>query len=252
MIKGNAQGGITRAFMYDGNGNATLMMESHATDLRPLTIDEIFDRCRPQGPGDVFQTITLFDGRNQVVDVIQPTMNTSDGRWGLPVTEVYPLGPGQIGLAVGGPVGGPIGMPALGKDDGVIDVMSTGGGPSGLSVTGGFTIDSDSKGQLFATLKLTLPDFKPAFGSYWLDINAGMKVWIGEISKQLDFHTTAVITEGDLTNITVTIPCSNSMDLRSKTYATLVDDNFSVVLHSNSSGKTYDLGRAFASQSVQS
>src|SRR5439155_15968346 len=71
VVKTNSGTGITKAYIYDAAGNATLSIESAGADLRPLTIDQILARS------DIFQTITVYDKRNQVAQILQPRMDAT-------------------------------------------------------------------------------------------------------------------------------------------------------------------------------
>ncbi|KAK47825.1 hypothetical protein BG58_41110 [Caballeronia jiangsuensis] len=96
VIKSNVDRGITHAYVYDANGNATLKMESQTRDLKGLTIDQIF------GYSDISQTFTQYDKRNFVVDVIQPTMSSSANHMGLSATKIAIVGASDIPVSVGG------------------------------------------------------------------------------------------------------------------------------------------------------
>lgn len=64
----NAQGGMTKATLYDANGNATLTLESAGANLSTMTLAQMLAST------DVKPTITVYDARNQVVDVQQPQL----------------------------------------------------------------------------------------------------------------------------------------------------------------------------------
>ncbi len=64
---------VTHAYMYDKNGNATMRMESQASDLRPLTLQQILELQ------DVFVTYTIYDARNQAIEVVT-AHDGADGR----------------------------------------------------------------------------------------------------------------------------------------------------------------------------
>ncbi|MDF3836846.1 carbohydrate-binding domain-containing protein [Cupriavidus basilensis] len=75
----NADQGVYRMFMYDASGNATVKMESQANDLSTMTLDTVkAELGNPTGPSLFQVTVTLFDKRNQVIDVIQPDFTKSD------------------------------------------------------------------------------------------------------------------------------------------------------------------------------
>jgi YD repeat-containing protein len=70
VVKTNSGTGITKAYIYDAAGNATLSIESAGANLRPLTITQILGLQT-----QIFQTITVFDKRGQVSQILQPTMD---------------------------------------------------------------------------------------------------------------------------------------------------------------------------------
>ncbi|MES2536206.1 MAG: hypothetical protein V4632_10075 [Pseudomonadota bacterium] len=87
-------------YLYDANGNATLKLESQTLDLRMLTLTDIL------GQPNVMQTFTVYDQRNQVVNIIQPAMSASRPVANL---QAFALDVGQLGshtaqLAIGGSV----------------------------------------------------------------------------------------------------------------------------------------------------
>lgn len=108
VLRTNADQGRTKIYLYDGNGNATIAIESQTSDLSMVSVllatgvtntDAIF------GTPDVVWTMTVYDGQNQVVDIIQPTMDLSTAYLGLQAQPVPGGAPGQVSVSVGGPVG---------------------------------------------------------------------------------------------------------------------------------------------------
>ncbi|WP_206119070.1 LysM peptidoglycan-binding domain-containing protein [Chromobacterium fluminis] len=67
------EGGVTRAYLYDANGNATLQIESDSVDLRQLSRDQILAAINRPDSG-LRLTISEYDGRNQRVQTKQPKM----------------------------------------------------------------------------------------------------------------------------------------------------------------------------------
>ncbi|WP_322026153.1 LysM peptidoglycan-binding domain-containing protein [Burkholderia sp. BCC1977] len=96
VVKSNFDRGISRAYVYDANGNATLQMESQATNLCSLTMDQILGRS------DVAQTFTVYDKRNLVIDIIQPEMSGSRDVLGLKGTQIGVAGQNRVSVIVGG------------------------------------------------------------------------------------------------------------------------------------------------------
>ena len=70
MIKTNKDDGVDRGFLYDANGNETARIESEATDLRLLSIEQIFAL-----PSDAVQlTQSEYDARDRLVKTYQAAM----------------------------------------------------------------------------------------------------------------------------------------------------------------------------------
>ena len=89
--KTNSGNGITKVFLYDGNGNATLSIESSGTDLTALTLDQVLART------DTYRTISVFDKRNQLVRIAQPGMNAS-----REIADVQQFGAQEVKWYAGG------------------------------------------------------------------------------------------------------------------------------------------------------
>ena len=66
---GGGQAGITKVFVYDANGNATVSLQSTGADLQPLSLAQVLASSAS------YRTLTLYDRRNQVVSVRQPRMD---------------------------------------------------------------------------------------------------------------------------------------------------------------------------------
>jgi YD repeat-containing protein len=67
MTKSNAETGLTKAYYYDANGNATLTVDSSGTDIRSIAIDQVLLQ------GGVNRTYSIYDKRNLLVDTYLPT-----------------------------------------------------------------------------------------------------------------------------------------------------------------------------------
>jgi large repetitive protein len=67
--------GIAKAYVYDANGNATLLLQSTgSSDLRSMTLA---DMVAPSNAGAVTQTQSVFDKRNQLVETVQPSIENA-------------------------------------------------------------------------------------------------------------------------------------------------------------------------------
>jgi len=65
--------GVTKAYCYDGNGNATLLLQPiNGSDLRSMTLDAMV-----QTGSGVTKTISIFDKRNQLVETRQPSIENA-------------------------------------------------------------------------------------------------------------------------------------------------------------------------------
>ncbi|MGF6647339.1 LysM peptidoglycan-binding domain-containing protein [Paraburkholderia sp. GAS82] len=96
-VKSNFDRGIAHAYVYDANGNATLQMESQTLDMRSLTIDQIYSSKQ------IAQTFTVYDKRNQVIDIIQPDMTGSSSVMGFEGTRIgLALQSGDVPVFIGG------------------------------------------------------------------------------------------------------------------------------------------------------
>ncbi len=67
------EGGVTRAYLYDASGNATLQIESDSVDLRQMSHDQILAAINRPDSG-LRLTVSEYDGRNQRVATYQPKM----------------------------------------------------------------------------------------------------------------------------------------------------------------------------------
>ncbi|EOQ75796.1 RHS repeat protein, partial [Acinetobacter lactucae] len=67
--KSNANNGVTRYYLYDRNGNATLQLDSTGTGISAKSADQLKDLT------GVSYTETVYDKRNQVVEVREPKFN---------------------------------------------------------------------------------------------------------------------------------------------------------------------------------
>ncbi|HEF5873488.1 TPA: LysM peptidoglycan-binding domain-containing protein, partial [Burkholderia cenocepacia] len=77
VVRSNFGDGVSRLFLHDRNGNATLKVESMQTDLRGLTIETGEDLEKLLQKADMMQTFTRYDARNQVIQVRQPKTSGS-------------------------------------------------------------------------------------------------------------------------------------------------------------------------------
>jgi YD repeat-containing protein len=73
----NLNDGVTKAYAYDANGNATLLIQSlGTTNLKSSSYNTVGDILGDHSAGDA-QTISVYDARNQLTDTIQPASNNA-------------------------------------------------------------------------------------------------------------------------------------------------------------------------------
>jgi YD repeat-containing protein len=79
VVKSNSEDGVTRAYVYDAVGNATLKIESSGSDLRGMTLAQMLQTSNGNvdGADGVRLTISAYDKRNQLTDTWEPRMVTS-------------------------------------------------------------------------------------------------------------------------------------------------------------------------------
>lgn len=103
----NQENGTPRLHFYDGSGNAVLQL--HAIDSDLTTVDDGAGVRAIRGAGDIHfispedvrMTVSLYDARNQLTDVFQPTMEFGDLLASTPVVVPQPgsvQGPPQENL----------------------------------------------------------------------------------------------------------------------------------------------------------
>ncbi len=78
--KSNTGDGITRVYVRDGNGNATLTV-SGTLNMRDMSLVAVLNQAEAdrinEVPNQTFYTIDVFDGKNQRITSIQPEMEDS-------------------------------------------------------------------------------------------------------------------------------------------------------------------------------
>jgi len=170
VLRTNMEGGVTRFHFYDGAGNAAVRIESKTQDLsRPeWTVARLME-SKPADVEKLSLTLTLYDGRNQAIDVIQASMSAEGERLGLKTVSVLPILPGAIQSSVGGRLGQQMRNPQLGPADGspsiapsnATDLPSVSGDGVPFDWRGG----GDSNPPTAMTYRLNIPDYGSAFGS---------------------------------------------------------------------------------------
>jgi len=65
--------GITKAYIYDANGNATLLLQAvSSADLKSMTVDQMV-----AANSGVTETQSVYDKRNQLIETIQPSIQNA-------------------------------------------------------------------------------------------------------------------------------------------------------------------------------
>ena len=70
LWRGNSGDGVMRAHLYDANGNATLRIESAGANLKNMTLAQMMAST------DTRATINVYDQRNQLVQAIEPKVQS--------------------------------------------------------------------------------------------------------------------------------------------------------------------------------
>jgi YD repeat-containing protein len=69
LVKSNSGSGVTKAYFYDANGNATLTVDSSGAELKPVAIDQVLNQP------NIDLTISAYDKRNLLTDTFSPTLS---------------------------------------------------------------------------------------------------------------------------------------------------------------------------------
>ncbi|ALN89264.1 hypothetical protein [Lysobacter gummosus] len=175
MSKGNMDGGVTRLFAYDRNGNAVVKIESPSVDLSQAqwNLETIRSLAQEQKQG-LFSTLTLYDKRNNAVQVIQAAMSAEGERLGLKPITVNPTRPGEIAVGVGGRIGGERQVPQMGEVNGsIVSQPSTTGVELSYNASGALRLgNSYNVEYMDVTVTVDVPDLTAIFGQYDLKVVA--------------------------------------------------------------------------------
>ncbi|WP_345777875.1 LysM peptidoglycan-binding domain-containing protein [Lysobacter sp. ISL-42] len=171
VLKSNMEGGITKVYVYDGAGNTALQIQSQSEDLSDAawTLDKILDPPLEK-QGAFASTLSLYDKRNKLIDVVQASMTTAGERLGLKTTAILPIRPGEIQSTVGGRLGNGVRDPQHhGEIDGLPSVAPT-NATSVPPVTGDHIYRAwpgggDHDPPTSMAYLLQIPDYSNAFGS---------------------------------------------------------------------------------------
>ncbi|KAG9555752.1 hypothetical protein KCV01_g22229, partial [Aureobasidium melanogenum] len=171
VLRTNAEQGRPKIYLYDGNGNATLAMESQTSDLMNVDLLSSVGATNLStllSTPALAWTLTVYDAKNQVVDVIQPTMDISSAYLGLQAHQVPGDAPGQISVGVGGPVGPNPQLPDIGGAN-ALKTMPSAASLGNIEVgvdIGGVTPGSWS----YVSAYVNLPDLSSIVGNYSIEL----------------------------------------------------------------------------------
>lgn len=112
--RSNFGDGITRVYVFDANGNATLTLGNPSANLAGQTLASTL------ALGSNSQTVSVFDARNQLIDTIQPSMTGGHTQIAIQQTlaeqggtSFAGVGGSTLGVAAGQSVAGAVTMPAI-------------------------------------------------------------------------------------------------------------------------------------------
>ncbi|ALN60394.1 Rhs family protein [Lysobacter enzymogenes] len=173
MYRSNMEGGVMRLYAYDRNGNATVKIESQTADLSGVDLETVRNMSL-EDKASLFSTLTLYDKRNNAVQVIQAAMSAEGQRLGLKPTPINPTRPGEISVGVGGRIGAERQVPNLGAAHGVIQAQpALSNVKMGFEASGTLTFNNHySVSAMDVTLKVSVPDLTSIFGQYDLQVEA--------------------------------------------------------------------------------
>jgi YD repeat-containing protein len=226
VSKTNSGNGITKAYLYDANGNATLSIESAGADLRPLTLDQILARS------DIFQTITLYDKRNQTSSVIQPNMTATRD-----VADVRQFTAQQVTLSPGGGgqisnVGALLSTQATGSTQAPTLTDAQRFQPINTSVNWATTSYTDSEGGYVSTgtainsvrVDLSVPSIGQYVGA-WTSMKVRIEYTLTGATATSGARE-VIVTDRNASSATVNLGLTTGLGNINFTYRTIVSFNY--------------------------
>jgi YD repeat-containing protein len=152
VLRTNFDDGVSHMFLYDKNGNTTLKFESMNTDLRAVTVATGKDIEALMQNVDMMQTYTVYDARNQVLEIRQPKVSG-----GVPYLSFRPVDIPIDGgtfantqLSVGGWIdssGRTVTGPTLAPADGDVEARASGDVTIGVTADAYFSFDRIDNGD---------------------------------------------------------------------------------------------------------
>ncbi|WP_246797476.1 HYD1 signature containing ADP-ribosyltransferase family protein [Burkholderia perseverans] len=190
VVRTNFDDGISHLYMYDRNGNATLKIESMGSDLRSFSIETVTDLNALLQRVDMMQTFTLYDARNEVVQVRQPKTSAGQPRVGFAPVDIQIEGGAfaNTELKIGGWL-----TKAQRAVIAPVQTLAAGGNGAGVATAGGvgyvslgWTMNYGDLGQDYSleaghitlgVLSYTLPDFSQVYGAYDVEVRVSYHVY---------------------------------------------------------------------------
>jgi len=178
VVRTNFGDGVSRLFLYDRNGNATLKVESMETDMRRHAIETGDDLVGLLKRADMMQTYTRYDAHNQVIQVRQPKTSGGAPRVSFSPVDI-PIDGGKFAntqLTISGwlPKSGSVVGPTLPLEGG--DVGAIGGNAGTAQTTVDWTYRVSSDGGVYTdsaqmnSISISLPDLSRVYGAYSIEV----------------------------------------------------------------------------------
>ncbi|MDY7805968.1 hypothetical protein U0E23_26345, partial [Burkholderia stagnalis] len=179
VVRSNFGDGVSRLFLHDRNGNASLKVESMETDLRGHAIETGDDLVGLLKRADMMQTYTRYDARNQVIQVRQPKTSGGAPRVSFSPVDI-PIDGGRFAntqLTISGwlPKSQNVVGPTLLLEGG--DVGAIGGTAGVAQATVDWTYNVSNDGGVYTdwaimnSISISLPDLSRVYGAYSIEVN---------------------------------------------------------------------------------
>nr|WP_256378330.1 polymorphic toxin type 22 domain-containing protein [Niveibacterium sp. COAC-50] len=158
VSKSNSGDGVTRLYVYDANGNATLSIASTGADISSLSVSDGYNAA------DTAKTISVYDKRNLAIKTIQPTFTAVEAAAAI----------SNAASAVNGGayyVGGTVGV-VRSNTLPVVSATPPAGHVHATSIAAGTVVSSTFNGKLVGVVKsVTAGSLATASGDYSLYVN---------------------------------------------------------------------------------
>ncbi|WP_443751343.1 hypothetical protein [Asticcacaulis solisilvae] len=218
--RSNSDGGATKVYGYDANGNVTLQMQSlGVTDLRSVT-----NLAGAVAASGTASTINLYDGRNELTTVKKPNALTSNGT-NVSVSDVT-VSPNSINVIQTDGGGSStssyttdiqiqLSSPSITQVPGAgkIHVLINSSGTIGDSNTYSYSFDQDAGSvRLGSTERITYPPSTTTQG-YWYTVTVTQTVGSSTVTL-LDGQTRYYISGAANAPVTNTTPAGSNLQIQ--------------------------------------